>query len=134
MAASNYTITIEQGTTTDFEVQYNDSTGSPVDLTGYEAKMDIRTDYLDNSGTHILTLSSSIGDVYAKASGSNFLSLSGSDLITPCTSGSIGVYVGHAQTHALANDTYYYDLELTKGQARIRLLEGLVIIKKQVTD
>jgi|21_taG_2_1085346.scaffolds.fasta_scaffold18769_3 hypothetical protein len=134
MAASKYTIIVEQGATTDFEVQYNDSNGTPVDLTGYEAKLQIKTDYKDNSPTHLATLSSSIGDVYAKASSSKFLSMSGSNLTTPCSSGSIGIYIGHEySSQYLTGSSYYYDLELTSGQARTRLLEGLVIVKKQVT-
>ena len=32
MAAGKYSFIIEQGATTDFEVQYKDSSGSPVDL------------------------------------------------------------------------------------------------------
>ncbi len=51
MAASKYTFTVEQGTTTDFEIQWNDSDNQPIDLTGYEAKMQIKSDYKDNNGT-----------------------------------------------------------------------------------
>ena len=42
MSAGRYPIYIEQGTTIDFEIQYKDSTGAPVDLTGYGARMQIR--------------------------------------------------------------------------------------------
>ena len=59
MAAGRYSFVIEQGATTDFEVAYNDSTGTPVDLTGYQAKMQIRSNY-GSSGTLYLTLSSSL--------------------------------------------------------------------------
>tara|TARA_B110000908_G_C10233875_1_gene442145 strand:- start:1139 stop:1546 length:408 start_codon:yes stop_codon:yes gene_type:complete len=135
MAASKYTFTVEQGTTTDFEVQWNDSNNLPVDLTGYEAKMQIKSDYKDNNGTLYLTLSSSIGDTYTKNSGSSFLSLSGSNLTTPLTSGSIGIYIGHEASNTyLTGSSYFYDIELTSGETRSRLLEGLVIIKKQVTS
>ena len=134
MAASKYTITIEQGATTDFEVQWNDSNNLPVDLTGYEAKLELRTDYLDNGAVAVKTLTSSIGDVYAKSSGSKFLSLSGSNLTTSVTSGSIGIYLGYYVTGTLTGSSYFYDLEMTSGETRTRLLEGLVIIKKQVTN
>ena len=134
MAASKYTITIEQGATTDFEVQWNDSNNLPVDLTGYEAKMQLRTDYLDNGAGIITALTSSIGDVYAKTAGSGFLSVSGSNLTTSPTSGSIGIYLGHYVTGVLTGSSYFYDLEMTSGETRTRLLEGLVIIKKQVTN
>ena len=35
MAAGKYTFTIEQGTTTDFQIDWKDSNGQPVDLTLY---------------------------------------------------------------------------------------------------
>jgi hypothetical protein len=135
MAASKYTFSVEQGTTTDFEIQWKDSNGSPIDLTNYEAKMQIKSDYKDNNGTLHLTLASNIGDVYTKLSGSAFLSMSGSNLTTPCTSGSLGIYIGHeaSNTH-LTGSSYFYDIELTNGQTRSRLVEGQVIIKKQVTS
>ena len=134
MAASKYNITVEQGATTDFEGQWNDSNGVAIDLTGYTARMQIKDGFLDDSATTYRTLTSNIGDVYAKASGSSFLSLSGSNLTTSVTSGSIGIYIGHEDsTVFLTGSSYYYDLELTSGEKRTRLLEGFVIIKKQVT-
>ena len=35
MAAGNYSFTIEQGSTTDFEIVYKDSNGDPIDLTAF---------------------------------------------------------------------------------------------------
>ena len=35
MAAGKYTFTIEQGATTDFQIDWKDSNGQPVDLTLY---------------------------------------------------------------------------------------------------
>ena len=34
MAAGRYSFTIEQGSTLSFELQYKDSNGDPIDLTG----------------------------------------------------------------------------------------------------
>ena len=90
MSAGNYTFTIEQGATTDFEIQYKDSGSKAVDLSGQYAEMRIRTSY---GGTALATLTSSMGATnlsYTKPSGSSFLSISGSDLSTPIASGSIG--------------------------------------------
>ena len=42
MAAATYSFTIEQGATTDFEIVYKDSSGTPVDLSGYTAKMQLK--------------------------------------------------------------------------------------------
>lgn len=133
MAAGKYSFTIEQGSTLSFELQYKTAAGVPIDLSGYEGAMQIRSTY-SGSGTTYLTLTSSIGDTYAKTSGSAFLSMSGSNLTTSLVSGSIGVYIGWAATDALTfTDTAYYDLELTSGADRIRLLEGQVKLSKQVT-
>jgi hypothetical protein len=133
MAAGKYSFTIEQGSTLSFELQYKTAAGVPIDLSGYEGAMQIRSTY-SGSGTTYLTLTSSIGDTYTKTSGSAFLSMSGSNLTTSLVSGSIGVYIGWAATDALTfTDTAYYDLELTSGADRIRLLEGQVKLSKQVT-
>jgi hypothetical protein len=134
MAAGKYSFTIEQGTTLDFEIQYKDSNSNPIDLTGYTGKMQIRSNY-SGSGTTYLTLTSSLGDTYTKTSGSTFLSFSGSNLTTPTTSGSIGIYAGWYTTDTLTfTDQAYYDLEITSGSIRTRILEGLVQLSKQVTQ
>ena len=133
MAAGKYSFTIEQGSTLSFELQYKTAAGVPIDLSGYEGAMQIRSAY-SGSGTTYLTLTSSIGDTYTKTSGSAFLSLSGSNLTTSLVSGSIGVYAGWAATDALTfTDIAYYDIELVSGSEKIRLLEGQVKLSKQVT-
>ena len=130
MAAGIYNFTIEQGATVDFEIQYKDSAGTPIDLSGYSADMILR----ESAGaSSIQALTSSIGDTYAKASGSAFLSLSGSNTTTPLSSGSIGVYIGHAVTDSFTFGTAVYDIELTKGQARTRLIQGKVKLSKDIT-
>jgi hypothetical protein len=134
MAAGRYSFTIEQGATLDFEIQYKDSNNSPIDLSGYTGKMQIRSTY-SGSGTTYLTFTSSLGDTYSKTSSSIFLSFSGSNLITPLTSGSIGIYAGWAATDTLTfTNQAYYDLEITSGSIRTRLLEGIVQLSKQVTQ
>ena len=133
MAAGNSTFTIEQGATTDFEIQYKDSGSNAIDLGGQYAEMRIRTNY---GGETLATLTSSMGRTnlsYSKASGSSFLSISGSDLTTPVSSGSIGVYIGHELTDAFTFDKAYYDIELTNGQARTRILQGRVKLSKDIT-
>jgi len=114
MSAGKYSFTIEQGATTDFEIIFKDSTGTPVDLTGREAAMQIRN---AKNGT---TLFAS-------------LSLSGSSLTNPLTSGSIGIYIGHAVTNDFTFSEAFYDLEITNDQERIRLVEGKVKNTEQVT-
>jgi hypothetical protein len=68
-------------------------------------------------------------------SGSSFLSFSGSNLSTPPSSGSIGIYAGWYATDTLTfTGQAYYDLEITSGSIRTRLLEGIVQLSKQVTQ
>ena len=134
--AGLYNFTIEQGSTVTFEITYKDSSGTPVDLTGYEAAMNIKTNFSQSPGvTNVLTLSSSIGDTYTKAKDLAFLSLSGSNLQKDLDSGSIGVYIGYDKSAEMAKDEYFYDLEITDADdTRTRLLQGKIKISKQVTD
>lgn len=134
MAAGRYSFTLEQGTTVDFELQYKDSDSNPIDLSGYTGKMEIRSAY-SGSGTTYLTLTSSLGDTYSKAVDNAFLSFSGSNLTTPTTSGSIGVYIGYELADALTfTDEAYYDLEITTGVSRTRIIEGRVLLSRQTTN
>lgn len=133
MAAGRYSFTIEQGATLNFELQYKDSQNQPIDLTGFEGAMQIRSTY-SGSGETYLTLTSSLGDAYEKTPTNGFLSFSGSDLVTPLTSGSIGIYAGYDLTDGLDFDGQaYYDIEITSGSIRTRILEGRVQLSKQVT-
>jgi hypothetical protein len=125
MAAGKYSFTIEQGATTNFEIQYKDSGSTPINLAGYSAKMQLRT-ALDNS-TALLTLSSSL-----QPDGTG-LNLSGSNGNTTLLSGSIGVIISAITSSVLNFDTAVYDLELMSGSVVTRLLEGTVRLSKNVT-
>jgi hypothetical protein len=127
MAAGKYSFTIEQGSTVNFEIQYKDSTGTPVNLTGFNGKMMIRSNYADNTPTTYATLSSSLA---ADGTGLNF---SGSNGTTPLTSGSIGIIISAASSSAFTFDTARYDLEIYSGNTATRLLEGMIKIDKEVT-
>jgi len=131
MSAGKFSFTIEQGATTDFEIIFNGSDGVPVNFSGYEAAMQIR----DSKNGSILyaTLTSTLGDTYVKSKNASFLSLSGSSLTNPLSSGSIGVYLGYEVTDAFDFREAFYDLELTNGAERIRLVEGKVNNTEQVT-
>ena len=121
MAAGRYSFTIEQGSI-------------PIDLTGYEARMEIRSTF-SGSGITYLTFTSSIGDTYTELVDNSFLSLSGSNLTTPLSSGSIGVYAGYELTDTLTfPGEAFYDLEITDGVVRTRILEGRVRLSPQTTE
>lgn len=127
MAAGRYSFVIEQGSTLNFEIQYKDSTGAPIDLTGYSGKMQIRSDYADNNPTTYITLSSSLAN---DGTGLNF---SGSSGTKPLSSGSIAIVISAASSSAFTFDNAKYDLELTYGTTVTRILEGNVKLSKEVT-
>ena len=132
MAAGNYSFTIEQGATTDFELVYKDSSGNPVDLTHYDARMQLKNSA--GGSTTFLTLSSSLG------TDGTGLNLSGSGGLTankPLTSGSIGIYISHATSSNLSFTSAVYDLEIVSGSGNTatvtRLIQGKVNLSKEVT-
>lgn len=125
MAAGKYSFVIEQGATLSLELQYKDSTGTPIDLTGCGGKMQIRETV--TSPTAYITLSSSLE---ADGTGLNF---NGSNGTTPPTSGSIGVFISAASSSMLNFNTGVYDLEITSGSFVTRILEGQVKLSLNVT-
>lgn len=127
MAAGKYHLILEQGATLNLEIQYKDSTNTPVDITGYTGRMQIRSDYADNNPITYITLSSSLA---ADGTGLNF---SGSNGNTPLSSGSIGIFISAASSSAFTFDTAKYDLELVSGSVVTRLLQGDVKLLKEVT-
>lgn len=127
MAAGNYSFTIEQGTTVNFEVQYTDSGSNPINLTGYSGKMQIRSNFANDQPTTYATLSSSLAP---DGTGLNF---SGSAGNKPPTSGSIGIYISAASSSAFTFTKAKYDLEITSGSTVTRLLQGVVTLSKEVT-
>ena len=131
MAAGRFDFTLEQGATTDFEIQYRDNRNKPVDLTFYNGRLQIRPEI--GSSTVYLTLSSSLDGV-----GGSGLNMSGSNGITPPTSGSIGVYISSTTSTTLDwEGQAVYDLEIYSGSGDgifvTRLLEGKVRLSKEVT-
>ena len=125
MAAGKYSFIIEQGATTNFQINWTDFNGNPIDLTGYHARMQVRPTV--ESSQILLNLSSSM-DMDGTG-----LNLSGSNGITPLASGSIGVIVSANSSSLLSFTEAVYDLELVNTNEVVRLLEGKVKLSKNVT-
>ena len=125
MAAGKYSFIIEQGATTNLNVQWTDASGSVVDLTGYQARMQIRPG-IEASDVYI-SLSSSLSP------DGTGLNLSGSNGYTPVESGSVGIYISAYSSSLLNFTEAYYDLEMINGREVTRLLEGKVRLSKNVT-
>ena len=131
MAAGRYSFVIEQGATTNFEIQYKDTNNNSIDLSDYTGRLQIRSTYAQDSGELYLTLSSSRNP---DGTGLNF---SGSNGTTPPTSGSIGIYIAACTSSALTFNEVKYDLEIYSGSGNcpytVRLLEGNIKLSKEVT-
>ena len=125
MAAGKHSFIIEQGATTNLNIQWADASGSAVDLTGYQARMQIRPG-IEASDVYI-SLSSSL-----QPDGTG-LNLNGSDGVTSLTSGSIGIYISAYSSSLLNFNEAFYDLEMVNGREVTRLLEGKVRLSKNVT-
>lgn len=125
MAAGKYSFIIEQGATTNLNVQWTNNSGSAVDLTGYQARMQIRPG-IEASDVYI-SLSSSLSP------DGTGLNLSGSNGSTPLSSGSVGIYISAYSSSLLSFTEAYYDLEMVNGREVTRLLEGKVRLSKNVT-
>ena len=125
MAAGKHSFIIEQGATTNLNIQWTNKSGSAVDLTGYQARMQIRPG-IEASDVYI-SLSSSLSP------DGTGLNLSGSNGETPVESGSVGIYISAYSSSLLNFTEAYYDLEMINGREVTRLLEGKVRLSKNVT-
>lgn len=93
---------------------YNDSSGQPVNLTGYTAAMMVRTGY--NEPTAVISLTNTDG-----------ITLGGS-------AGTVTIFVSAARNSTLTGGkTYVYDLLLTKSGSVTRFLQGNYFVDPGVT-
>jgi hypothetical protein len=128
MSAGKYSFVIEQGATLSFELQYRDGNNTPISLSGYSGRMQIRPT-VDSSEVY-LTLSSSLNP---DGTGLNF---SGSNGAIPPASGSIGVYISSTTSSLLSFNQAVYDLEIYSNATPpvvTRLIEGNIRLSKEVT-
>jgi hypothetical protein len=117
MAAGVYNATIEKGATYNLSVTYKDATGSPVDLTGWTVRMQVRETPADS--TPILT----------SDGGSPTITL------TKNSSGEITITISASTTASLTATTAYYDIEAQQTSSGVvrRILKGRFVISPEVT-
>lgn len=113
MPAGNYDLTIEQGATFAQRITYKVPAGTPVDLTGYTARLQVRR---TAASPVALSLTTENGGI----------TLGGA-------AGTIDLAITATATAAIAADAYVYDLELVSGATVTRLLEGNVVVSREVT-
>ena len=112
MAAANYDLYIEQGATFTLQLVWKDDEGTPIDITGYSARMQIRRNY---GSEPVISLAD------------------GEGLVLGNTAGTIEITITDEQTEAITITSGRYDLELEFGGVVTRLIEGLVDISRGVT-
>ena len=113
MPAAIYDFEIEQGADYDKPLVWKDSTGNPVNLTGYTARMQLRPSV--SSETVLLELTTKNGGI----------TLGGA-------TGKITLHFTEANTSPLVKGGVY-DLEMIIGGKVKRLVQGAISLSKQVT-
>lgn len=115
MAAATYDILIEQGATFQLNLVYKDSNDTPIDISGYTARMQVRRSY--DAPTPLLDLTTENGCI----------TLGGA-------AGTIAVEASSTLTKDLPTKPSVYDLELISPQSVVtRLIRGAATISPEVT-
>lgn len=112
-----FNVEIDQGADWFFNVTYEQPAGTPVNITGYTAALQIRS--LPPSTTAVLTLTTQNGGI----------------TITGAT-GLVAMHATSVQTALIIEGTYVYDLEIysyANPSITTRLVQGQAIVSAQVT-
>lgn len=112
--AGIYNFIMDQGSTYTVQMVYQNGAGSPIDLTGYTAKMQLRLQYGDPVAA--MTLSTENGGI----------SIDG-------PTGTINIVATDEQTLVLEPTFYVYDLDLINGPVITRLVQGQITVRPEVT-
>lgn len=114
MSAAVHNFDIEQGTSLVKQIVWKDSNGSPINLTGYTARMQVRPNV---DSEVLLELSTTNGRI----------------VITPLT-GTITLNFTPANTVGTYWTKGKYDLEMTSGNGFVtRLIKGTINLSKEIT-
>ena len=113
--AGTYNMTCQQGATLDKSITWSDSARNPYNLTGYTARMQVRSSV--SSPTVLLELTTTNGRIILGSSEYN-----------------IRLLVDAITTSALTPGLYVYDLEVVSGSGVVdRIIEGNFKVNAEVT-
>ena len=115
--ADKYNLTIQAGATYQLTVTWTDSAGDPINLTGFTARMKLKSTY---GGDALVSLTESDG------------------LTLGAALGTIAIVISDTRTAMLADTDHtkgVYDLEVeSSGGVTTRLLKGRWVCSPEVTD
>lgn len=116
MPAGKYDLVVEQGTTFRREFRKQNADGTPFNLTGWTARMQVRRRQ-NPAGTPLLDLTNTNGG-----------------LVLNGPAGSVTVVMSATQTAALPAERAIYDLELVAAGGDVeRFIHGNVLVLAEVT-
>lgn len=108
--ATVYNLAIDQGTTFTTTIQVNDETGTARNITGSEARAQLRRSYYSSSNTQFTA-----------------------NINNP-TDGEIVISLTAGQTSNLKSGRYVYDVELVSNTVTVeRIVEGIITVYPEVT-
>jgi len=115
--ANVYDITLKQGATWSLVITWNDSSGNPINNTGFTANMDVR----DGSNNLVVNLNTT------PVPGGGSITMGG-------LSGQITLAISSTVSSGLAVGSYYYDLFVNSPGSVDPLLEGSFVVEGRITS
>lgn len=123
MAAGNYSFTIEQGTTFERIFKYKDEDGNPLDLSGYDIRMQIRSSF---DSAILANLTSGSGDFVIS------VPADAAEGVTAKNQIKLTISASHTAAYTFDQARYDIELESTAGVVT-RLLQGKIKLSREVT-
>lgn len=142
MASGNYDIFVEQGTTFTLYLNYKNTGGSSINLSGYTAEMQVRrstesSKRLLQVDGHGVTGGGSTGEW---TPGNTFQGILGTGGISVNSgtgpgvlTGGIYINVDAPTTTNIPTGNHVYDLQLVQGATVDRILQGRFVVDREVT-
>jgi hypothetical protein len=128
MQAGVYDIHIDQGATWTLQLTWKDTSGTPINLTGYTARMQIRKDFKESTAR--LSLSSPSNGIVLGGS-------AGTIQITASKTATSGIEVDYATLflhEGKRAQSMVYDIELESADGTAtRILQGTAFVYPEVT-